>query len=49
VSVIRGRSNKVIATVPVGTSPFGVTVSPWTGNVFVSNSGANTVQVIRGF
>jgi DNA-binding beta-propeller fold protein YncE len=49
VSVINARTDKVTATIPVGVNPFGVAVSPLTGNVYVSNSGDNTVQVLPGF
>jgi len=38
--------NQVIATIPVGTQPFGIAVSPKSDFVYVSNSGANTISVI---
>jgi YVTN family beta-propeller protein len=36
----------VIATVPVGTGPFGVAANPAGTRVYVANSGSNTVSVI---
>ena len=48
VSVINQFTNKVTATIPVGSAPFGVTVNKVTGRVYVSNSGDNTVSVIAG-
>ena len=50
VSVISPETNTVIATVPVGSSPFGVAVAPAgpaAGDVYVTNSGSNTVSVIN--
>jgi len=58
VSVINGRTNTVSATITVGTNPVGVAVdwltdtvyvANFAGNVYVSDSGGSTVQVIRGF
>ena len=37
----------VTATVPVGTSPFGVAVTPDGSHAYVANSGAGTVSVIN--
>jgi DNA-binding beta-propeller fold protein YncE len=52
VIVISGRTNRVIATVPVGSNTQGAAVSPLTGDVYVANVGANTsistVSVISG-
>jgi DNA-binding beta-propeller fold protein YncE len=48
-TVSAAASPEVISTVPVGAAPLGVAVSPLTGNVYVSDSGGSTVQVIRGF
>ena len=46
-SVISDRTNKVIATAPVGTEPQFVVVDPVRGNVFVANYGGTTVSVIN--
>jgi len=43
VSIVSG--NNVIATLQVGNDPFGATVAPSTGQVFVGNRGANTLYV----
>lgn len=47
VSVVSGAANAVIATVPVGSNPFGVGVDPNTGRVFVGNRGSNNVSVFQ--
>src|SRR5262249_57828663 len=46
VSVIDTTSNTVAATIPVGSGPVGVAVSPDGSTVYVTNHGANTVSVI---
>ncbi len=46
VSVIKGRTSTVIATVPVGRSPFAVATDRETDTIYVANSGSNTVSVI---
>jgi YVTN family beta-propeller protein len=46
VSVISTATNTVIATIPVGTLPDGVVVTPDGSKVYVTNSTANTVSVI---
>jgi len=38
--------NAVVATIPVGSQPFGIAVSRKSDFVYVSNSGANTISVI---
>jgi YVTN family beta-propeller protein len=40
VSVINTATNKVIATIPVGTDPYGVVVSPVGGKTYVTETGA---------
>ncbi len=45
-SVIDTSSNTVVATVPVGSDPYGVAVNPLGTPVYVSNYGSNTVSVI---
>lgn len=47
VSVIDTATNAVIATIPVGTNPIGVAVSPNNTTVYVGNHGNNTVSVIN--
>jgi YVTN family beta-propeller protein len=46
VSVIATATNKVIATIPVGTTPEGVAVTPDGSKVYVANSDSNNVSVI---
>src|SRR5262249_57229025 len=46
VSVIDTTSNTVAATIPVGSAPFGVAVSPDGSTVYVANEFDNTVSVI---
>ena len=46
VSVIDTTSNTVTATIPVGSIPLGVAVTPDGSTVYVANEGANTVSVI---
>ena len=38
----------VVATVPVGTNPYGVGVNPTTNRIYVANLSGNTVSVIDG-
>jgi YVTN family beta-propeller protein len=46
VSVIDTATDTVIATIPVGISPFGVAVSPDGSKVYVTNISSNTVSII---
>jgi YVTN family beta-propeller protein len=46
VSVIDTSDNTVVATVPVGSGPFGVAVNPDGTRAYVTNIGDNTVSVI---
>jgi YVTN family beta-propeller protein len=46
VSVISDATNKVIATIPVGSVPTGLAYDGGKGEVFVANSGSNNVSVI---
>jgi YVTN family beta-propeller protein len=46
VSVINTAINAVVATIPVGTDPVGVSVSPDGSKVYVTNAGSQTVSVI---
>jgi YVTN family beta-propeller protein len=48
VSVIDGKTDRVVATIPVGADPHGIIVSNTLGKVYVTNSGSNTVSVIDG-
>jgi YVTN family beta-propeller protein len=48
VSVIDGRTNRVIAQVPTGNSPHSVVINPKTNLAYVSNEDDNTVSVIDG-
>ena len=47
VSVIDGASNTVVATVAVGSNPYGVAVNPNTNRIYVANYGDDTVSVIE--
>lgn len=46
VSVIATATNSVVATVPVGTNPEGVAVTPDGGFVYVGNQGSGSISVI---
>ncbi|MEW6605820.1 MAG: beta-propeller fold lactonase family protein [bacterium] len=46
VSVIDTSTNEVIATIPVGSSPGGVAITPDGRYAYVTNTGSNTVSVI---
>src|SRR5258706_4787745 len=46
VSVMDTGTDTVIATIPVGVTPFGVAVSPDGSKVYVANISSNTVSVI---
>ena len=46
VSVIDTATNTVVATIPVGSSPQGIAVTPNGAFVYVTNAGSNTVSVI---
>jgi YVTN family beta-propeller protein len=48
VSVINGRTRRVIATVRVGHTPIGIAVDPRTNTAYVVNSNGNDVSVISG-
>lgn len=45
-SVINSATNTVTATIPVGSLPQGVAVTPDTSHVYVTNVGSDTVSVI---
>ena len=47
-SVIDGKTNNVIHTLPVGDYPTGVAVNPDTNMIYVANSFSNTTSVIDG-
>ena len=47
VSVIDTATNTVVATVPVGSFPFGVAVTPDGKHAYVTNNGSSNVSVIR--
>lgn len=46
VSVISDKTNSVVSTITVGTSPFGVAYDPATGEMFVTNANSNSISVI---
>ena len=46
VSVVSTLTNKLVATIPVGSKPEGVSVSPDGSRVYVTNRGSNSVTVI---
>jgi YVTN family beta-propeller protein len=48
VSVINGRTNTVVATIPVGINPEEAAVNPKTNTIYVTNDGGGTVSVISG-
>ena len=47
VSVINTVSNSIVATVPVGHRPFGISVNPDGSRVYVANNDDNTISVIN--
>jgi gliding motility-associated-like protein len=47
VSVVNTITNSIIATIPVGTNPVGVSVSADGSRVYITNSLSNTVSVIN--
>jgi gliding motility-associated-like protein len=47
VSVVSTALQTVVATIPVGSTPFGVSVSPDGSLVYITNKGDNTVSVIN--
>lgn len=48
VSVINGQTNSVVATINVGSGPFGVTVSKNYNKVYVANRTDGTISIIDG-
>jgi YVTN family beta-propeller protein len=46
ISAIDGRTNKVVATIPVGSQPHGIIANDISAKVYVTNSGSNSVSVI---
>jgi YVTN family beta-propeller protein len=48
VSLIDGASNRVVATIPVGSEPVSVGVNPTTNRIYVTNSNSSTMSVIDG-
>jgi len=46
VSVVDTETNTVVATVPTGTTPFGVAISPKGDRAYVTNQGSDSVSVI---
>ena len=47
ISVIDGKTNKVVATIPVGTNPHDI-IGSMLGKLYVTNSGSDNVSVIDG-
>ena len=48
VTVIDGRTNKVVASVPVGSHPRNVAVDQQTNTIYTTNTGDNSISVIAG-
>jgi YVTN family beta-propeller protein len=46
IGTANAQKYSVIATIPVGKSPFGVAINPTNGLVYVANANSNTVSVI---
>jgi YVTN family beta-propeller protein len=46
VSVISDANNTMVATVPVGENPYGITYNSDNGNTYVSNMGQGTISII---
>ena len=47
ISVIQISNNKIIATIPVESAPYGIAATPDGNYVYVTNSSSNTVSVIQ--
>jgi len=47
VSVVNTVTNAIVATIPVGKTPFGVSLSPDGSKVYVTNENSNTVSIIN--
>jgi YVTN family beta-propeller protein len=47
VSVIGTADNTTVATVPVGANPFGIAINPAGTFLYVTNSGGNSLSIIR--
>ena len=48
ISVIDGKTNKVVATIPSGYLPNGVASDETYSKIYVTNSGSNNISVING-
>jgi len=48
VLVLSGRTDKVIATIPIAPSAAGAAVSPLTGDAYATNSDGANVWVVSG-
>jgi YVTN family beta-propeller protein len=48
VTVINGRTNSVVAIVPVGRHPRDVAVNQQTNSIYVTDTGSRSVSVIAG-
>src|SRR5439155_13627466 len=48
ISVIDGRTDSIVSTIPVGSSPYGIGANPNTNRIYVANEFSNTVSVIQG-
>jgi YVTN family beta-propeller protein len=48
VSVIDGKTNRVINIVNVGKNPYSVAVNPNTNTVYITNKNYDTVSIIKG-
>ena len=46
IGTANAQKYSVIATIPVGKSPFGVAINPTNGLIYVANAGSNTVSVV---
>ncbi len=46
--VINGQTNKVAATVPVGSLPQGVAADPQTNTVYAADTDSSSVAVLAG-
>ena len=49
ISVISGKTNHVIDTIPVGSYSLGIAINQVTNTVYVANANSNTVSVLHGF
>jgi YVTN family beta-propeller protein len=46
--VVNGSTNTIVKTLPIGVSPWAVTVNPFTNKIFISDLMNNTIHIVNG-